>query len=320
MSSINHKGVLISTYSEEELNQYVFDGFEEYYDHIAQIIEKKGFFGMKDYRYINELFIGSYEWWQHIQIIKNDHCYNMPYHIGEKDGRVITQKVKRLCNDILIDEITHYRYIIGTCIEDNLMKEVNKSMEKANCPEELIGDFEDFNYIEVYRRMRDKELRSMYWSPVSVYYLFSYLVEINGMEWIDFILNDAKMDCIEMSSRFEQVANNMLAYLDLCAEKVRLMNGKKIPRERKEYQSNEELDRIFHYNKRNIQKFLKNIQGLSGAAIVHRVKAAIEQNMLYVDDAQTPLYNALRELGYSVTSVQNWNSAMYSKKRVPLIE
>ena len=63
MSSINHKGVLISTYSEEELNQYVFDGFEEYYDHIAQIIEKKGFFGMKDYRYINELFIGSYEWW-----------------------------------------------------------------------------------------------------------------------------------------------------------------------------------------------------------------------------------------------------------------
>jgi hypothetical protein len=69
-----------------------------------------------------------------------------------------------------------------------------------------------------------------------------------------------------------------------------------------------------------MQKFLKNIQGLSGAAIVHRVIAAIDQKMIYADDSQTPLYNALKALGYPVASLQNWNKAFYSKKRVLFVE
>ena len=91
-----------------------------------------------------------------------------------------------------------------------------------------------------------------------------------------------------------------------------------IPQQKTEYESNEELLRIFLGDKSKMQKFLKNIQGLSGAAIVHRVKAAIEQNMIYADDAQTPLYNALKALGYPVTSLQNWNKAFYSKKKSPV--
>ena len=113
--------------------------------------------------------------------------------------------------------------------------------------------------------------------------------------------------------------SDMLIYLDLCADKIKLMSDKMIPQKKTEYESNEELLRIFHGDESNMQKFLKNIQGLSGAAIVHRVKAAIEQNMIYADDAQTPMYNALKALGYPVTSLQNWNKAFCSKKRVSLI-
>ncbi len=112
----------------------------------------------------------------------------------------------------------------------------------------------------------------------------------------------------------------MLVYLDLCAEKLRLMNEKMIPRKDKEYDYNDELLLIFHGDYGNMQLFLKNIRGLSGAAIVRRVIAAIDQKMIYADDAKTPLYKALKALGYPVTSLQNWNRALYSKKRVPLIE
>ena len=58
------------------------------------------------------------------------------------------------------------------------------------------------------------------------------------------------------------------------------MSDNMIPQQKTEYESNEELLRIFLGDKSKMQKFLKNIQGLSGAVIVHRVKAAIEQNMI----------------------------------------
>ena len=111
----------------------------------------------------------------------------------------------------------------------------------------------------------------------------------------------------------------MLAYLDLCAEKIKLMSNKMILQKDKEYDYNEELLRIFHGDYGNMQRFLKNIQGLSGTAIVYRVKTAIELNMIFEDDSQTPLYNALKELGYNVTSVQNWSGAHAGNKKAPLL-
>ena len=313
---------LFPDYSDDDLGQYVFDGFEGYYEQVTEIIERNGFLGMKDYRLIQDMIIGAELWRKHFLQIRENPSYKMTWHFNEKkDGRVFTQKVKKLCNEIIINETMKYKYIIGTSVEKEIKKKAHKMLGNTIFPfEELIKETEDFYYLNEYWQKRYDEVRCLYWLPNMVYDLFSYLVEINGMEWMDFILNDAKMDYIEVSREWNKKDSDMLVYLDLCAEKVRLMCDKMIPLEKIEYESNEELLRIFLGDKSKMQKFLKNIQGLSGAAIVHRVKAAIEQNMIYADDAQTPLYNALKALGYPVTSLQNWNKAFCSKKRVSLIE
>ena len=316
----NTKNNLFPVYSDNDLGLYVFDGFEGYYEKVAQIFEEKGFLGMKDYKVMHLLFIGLNEWEQHIQQIRNNPSYSMTWHIDEnKEGRGFTQKVKRFCNDILIDETSRYICIMSSLFEEKTKEELCQEMIKEGCAEEAIKEMESFYHLYGFQEKRHQELMKMYWSPYDVTDLFSYLVEINGMEWMDFILNDAKMDYIEVSREWDKKDNDMLVYLDLCAEKVRLMSDKMIFQKKIEYESNEELLRIFHGNKSNMQKFLKNIQGLSGTAIVHRVKAAIELQMIYEEESQTPLYNALKKLGYNVTTLQNWSDAYNSKKKVFLI-
>ncbi len=318
----NTKNNLFPVYSDNDLGQYVFDGFEEYYEKVAQIIEEKGFLGMKDYRLLQDSIEGANVWREHFLQIRDNPSYKMTWHFNEKkDGRTFTQKVKRLCNEIIINETMKYKYIIGTFYEKEIREKAHKMLENNIFPfEELIKETEDFYYLDQYWQKRYDEVRCLYWYPNSVYSLFSFLVEINGMEWMGFILNDAKMDYVEVSRQWNKKDSDMLVYLDLCAEKLRLMNEKMIPRKDKEYDYNDELLRIFHGDYGNMQKFLKNIQGLSGAAIVHRVIAAIDQKMIYADDSQTPLYNALKALGYPVASLQNWNKAFYSKKRVLFVE
>ena len=314
---------LFPDYSDNDLGQYVFDGFEEYYERVAKIIDRNGFLGMKGYRIMQDMIFGAEVWREHLLQIRDNTSYKMTWHTDEKkkDGRTFTQKVKRLCNEIIINETKKYKYIIGTSVEKEIKEKVCKIMENTNYPlVELIKETEDFYYLNEYWQNRICEVKTLYWFPDLVYDLFSYLVDINGVEWMGFILNDAKMDYIEVSRQWNKKDSDMLVYLDLCAEKIRLMSDKMIPQKRIDYESNEELLRIFHGNESNMQKFLKNIQGLSGAAIVHRVIAVFEQNMIYADDAQTPLYNALKALGYPVTSLQNWNRALCGKKRVPLIE
>ena len=313
------KNNLFPDYTDDDLGQYVFDGFEGYYEKVAQIIEEKGFLGMKDYKVMHILFIGLNEWKQHIQQIRDNPNYSMTWHIDENiEGRGITKKVKRFCNDILIDETSNYICIMDSLFEENIKEEISQEMIKEGSIEEAIKEMENFYHFYGFQKKREQGLMKMYLSPYDVTDLFSYLVDINGMEWVDFILNDAKMDYIEVSHQWDKKDSDMLVYLDLCAEKARLMSDNMIPQQKTEYESNEELLRIFLGDKSKMQKFLKNIQDLSGAAIVHRVKAAIEQNMIYADDAQTPLYNALKALGYPVTSLQNWNKAFYSKKKSPV--
>lgn len=318
----NTKNNLFPVYSDNDLGQYVFDGFEEYYEQVTKIIERNGFLGMKDYRLIQDMIIGAEVWRKHFLQIRDNPSYKMTWHFNEKkDGRVFTQKVKRLCNEIIINETMKYKYIIGTSFEKEIKEKVCKMMENTNFPfEELIKETEDFYYLNEYWQKRYDEVRCLYWLPNMVYDLFSYLVEINGLEWMDFIVNDAKMDYIEVSRQWDKKDSDMLAYLDLCAEKVRLMSDKMIPQEKIEYESNEELLRIFHGDKSKMQLFLKNIQGLKGAAIVYQVKAVIELKMIYPEDAKTPMYNALKALGYPVASLQNWIRAFCSKNRVPFIE
>ena len=321
MKNDNTKNDFFPTYSEDELGQYVFDGFEDYYVRIEEMMEDKGFLGIKDYRFIQELFIGTNVWEQHILQIRDNPSYKMTWHINEKekDGRTFTQKVKRLCNNILINETMKYIYIIGTFVEEEIKKNVCRKMENSNFPDELRGEIEDTYYIQEYWDKRYDDLRILYWCPDSVYSLFTYLVEINGMEWLDLILNDAKMDYVELSRDWNKKDSDMLTYLDLCADRIKLMSNKMIPQKKIEYEGNEKLLRIFHGDKNNMQRFLKNIQGLSGAAIVHRVKAVIELQMIYEEDSQTPLYKALKELGYKVTTLQNWSDAFNSKKKVFLV-
>ena len=315
----NTKNNLFPDYSDDDLGLFVFDGFEGYYEQVAQIIEEKGFLGMKDYKVIHLLFIRLNEWQQHIRQIRDNPDYSMTWHIDEnKEGRGFTQKVKRFCNGILIDETSNYICIMGSLFEESTKEEICQEMIKEGSIEEVIKEAENFYHFYGFQEKREQGLMKMYSSLYDVTDLFSYLVDINGVEWVDFILNDAKMDYIEMSHQWDKKDSDMLVYLDLCAEKARLMSDNMIPQQKTEYESNEELLRIFLGDKSKMQKFLKNIQGLSGAAIVHRVKVAIEQNMIYADDAQTPLYNALKALGYPVTSLQNWNKAFYSKKKSPV--
>lgn len=322
MDNGNIKGDLLPAYSDEELNQYVFDGFEDFYRDVTDVIGTKEFMGMKDYRITRLILWGPNEWRHHLQQIKDNPYYNMIWHIDEdKEGQSISQKVKRLCNDAIIDETLCFKSIFGTQYEEKTKRKIRQVVIEERIAEEAIKkDVEYYYYIYGFHEKRERELMRMYSSPYNVFDVFSYLVDINGVEWIDFILNDAKMDCIEVIRQGEKVDYDFLVYLDLCAEKIRLMNDKKIPRERKEYHSNEALERIFHFNKRKIQLFLRNIQGLRGAAIVHKVKTAIKEGMIFEEDSQMPLYKALKELGYPVTTPQNWSSAFSTKKSSPLIE
>ena len=56
---------LFPDYSDDDLGQYVFDGFEEYYEQVTEIIERNGFLGMKDYRLIQDMIIGAELWRKH---------------------------------------------------------------------------------------------------------------------------------------------------------------------------------------------------------------------------------------------------------------
>ncbi len=305
-------------YSEEDLGRYVFDGFQEFYAQVDNAIEDKGYIGIKDYRLIQESFIMTEVWNWHILQMRDNPYYTMTWH---DDMRInATQKSKRLCNEIIINETMKFSCIIGTITEEEIKKSVNNRMEGNKLPEELLGDLQDYYYTDEYWVRRFNDLRFLYWLPSALYIMFSDLVEINGIEWIDLILNDAKMEYMELFSQWGKNNRDMLTYMDLCADRVKLLNDKMLSRMDVEYKYNPELLRIFHDNKSNMQLFLKNIQGLRGADIVHRVTAAIDQKMIYADDAKTPLYKALKALGYLVTSLQNWNRALYSKKRVPLIE
>ena len=315
----NTNNNLFPDYSEEDLNRYVFDGFIYLYEKVDSILEENGYVGIQDYRLIQESLLGT-AWDEHIIQIRDTPSYKMAWHINDKeDGRGFTQKAKIFCNKFLIKETLKYKYFIGTNDEKKIRENACDRVSK-DFPIELVQEIEDDFYVKECWNSRNAELRFLYMVPNMVYNLFSYLVNVNGIEWIEFILNDAKMDYIEVSRGWGKNDSDMLIYLDLCADKIKLMSDKMIPQKKTEYESNEELLRIFHGDESNMQKFLKNIQGLSGAAIVHRVKAAIEQNMIYADDAQTPMYNALKALGYPVTSLQNWNKAFCSKKRVSLIE
>jgi hypothetical protein len=180
--------------------------------------------------------------------------------------------------------------IIGTITEEEIKKSVNNRMEGNKLPEELLGDLQDYYYTDEYWVRRFNDLRFLYWLPSALYIMFSDLVEINGIEWIDLILNDSKMEYMEWISHWCKNNRDMLTYMDLCADRVKLLKDKMLSRMDVEYKYNPELLRIFHDNKSNMQLFLKNIQGLRGADIVHRVATAIDQKMIYADDAKTPLY------------------------------
>ena len=315
------KNYWMPDYSEKDLGLYVFDGFEDFYAEVDSTIEDKGYIGIKDYRLIQESFIGTEVWNLHILQMRDNPNYTMTWHEDMTiNGRRFTRKSKRLCNRIIINETRIFSCILGSITEEDMKKNVFKRMEGNSFPEELLGDLEDYYYTDEYWVKRFNDLRFLYWLPSALYSLFSDLVEINGMEWIDFILNDAKMDYIELSHQLDKKDSDMLTYLDMCAERVKLLNDKMISRKDKEYDYNDELLRIFHGDFSIMQKFLKNIQGLSGAAIVRKVKYAIEQGMINVEDSQMPLYKALKELGYPVTTPQNWSSAFSTKKSSPLIE
>ncbi len=310
----NTKNNLFPDYSEEDLNRYVFDGFIYLYEKVDSLLEENGYVGIQDYRLIQESLLGT-AWNEHILQIRDTSSYRMAWHINDKkDGRIFTRKAKNFCNKFLIKETLKYKYFIGTNDEKRIRKNACIK-ESENYPIELVKEIEDDFYIRECWNSRNAELRFLYLAPNMVYNLFYYLVNVNGIEWIEFILNEAKMDYIEVSRGWEKNDSDMLIYLDLCADKIKLMSDKMIPQKKTEYESNEELLRIFHGDESNMQKFLRNIQGLSGAAIVHRVKAAIEQNMIYAYDARTPMYNALKALGYTVNSLQNWIKAFYSKKK-----
>ena len=153
----NTKNNLFPDYSDDDLGLYVFDGFEGYYEQVTQIIEEKGFLGMKDYKVIHLLFIRLNEWQQHIRQIRDNPNYSMTWHIDEnKEGRGFTQKVKRFCNDILIDETSNYICIMGSLFEESTKEEICQEMIKEGSIEEVIKEAENFYHFYGFQEKREQ--------------------------------------------------------------------------------------------------------------------------------------------------------------------
>lgn len=311
------KNKTIAEMSDEEFEAFGETFSEMLYYNISSRLSR-GYYSLKDYRedvldlLDDEVIIKS-------DFDKTKIRYEYVWRF-EDEAPDFKAKVERIYDEVLREARNKCPFYFSKYFSEQLKDEVNERIQQGKISGidlEIVKKHGELAY--GLGKAQSSWHDRFYMDPSDLFRRFHFLATVNGMDFLDLLTNEAKMDWVMKQGLFhgdEEIEPefDVLAFIDLCKENIKLHEEKMIE-PKSEMAWNENLLRFFKGNKNEMQRFLANIQGKGDKGVTDRLSYCYKHGVITIYKGSKSdnlnvisLHNCMRELGYYKAEYNTFNN------------
>ena len=304
------KKKIVDEMTDDEFKAFDMTDLESLYYNISSPLSR-GYFSMSDYRVQASNLIEYFDLVPNYD--KNAIRYESIWNYEEETDD-FKKKVDRVFDEIFQEVKNQCRYYFSELWEKRVEKDI-KNGKINGIDLEIVKEDGAVRY--GMGIAHSQWLNGFYSNPNDILRRLYFLVSVNGMDYLDLLVNEAKIDYMKQKLVYydeEAWPFDPMTYIDLCKENISL-HDKMMVEPQRDMKWNDTLLEFFKNNKKKMFSFLDNIREHKDKDIAKKVKYCYNNDLITIykgckSDGMSvkDLYTCLKELGYLQVEYNTFNS------------